>query len=80
VSVALLMYQFEPLSATIIPYFFSAATITCDCGHVQPSVKLAFIRRRRPIGGRFASVLLEAECVAGRMEARCVCVTVKRSA
>ena len=60
-SGAPLMYQFEPLSASIKPYFFMARRITCIAG-VNPEIlndalSLTFI----PIGGRFTLVLVLAQ-------------------
>src|SRR5215472_18178483 len=43
-------------------------------------LKPALRRKRRPIGGDFGSVVVEAQCVAGRTKARCVVGTVKRRA
>src|SRR5438270_2721072 len=55
-------YQFEPLSAMNIPYFFSAFRITRTSGGNGAMVKLDFSRTRIPMGGRFGLVLLLAEC------------------
>jgi len=55
-----LMYQFDPLSATIIPYVFSAwRTIRAWRGKPEMST-LAFRRTRRPIGGSDGSSELDA--------------------
>src|SRR5207249_4799526 len=50
------MYQFDPLSATIIPYFLSAVNITCTgAGYPETSTE-ALRRTRNPIGGSAGSV------------------------
>ena len=64
-SGAPLMYQFDPLSATIIPYFFSARRITWLAGEKPEILNEAFRRTRIPIGGRLGLVLLLAKCRAG---------------
>src|SRR5713226_1113178 len=65
-SGAPLMYQFEPLSATIMPYFFSARRITCIRGEKPEISNDALSRTRMPIGGRFVLVLLLAKWRAGK--------------
>src|SRR5437870_10231681 len=52
-SGAPLMYQFDPLSATIMPYFFSARRITCIRGETPEISNDALRRTLLPIGGRF---------------------------
>src|SRR2546425_679225 len=42
--------------------------------------KLAFSRRRVPMGGALPLVFVEAQCVAGSTKARCEVGTVKRRA
>ncbi len=59
------MYQFEPLSATIIPYFFNARRITCIAGEKLEMTNEDFSRTRMPIGGKLTLVLLLAKCLAG---------------
>jgi len=54
------MNQLEPLSATIMPYFFRAFSITLTGAGKALSSKLDFSRTRIPMGGRFALVLLLA--------------------
>src|ERR1017187_3503944 len=39
-------YQLDPLSARIIPYFFSAVRITCTSGENDEMSKLALSRKR----------------------------------
>src|ERR1700687_4545640 len=73
-------YQLEPLSATIMPYFLSAVQMTWTSAEAQEQSYEAFMRKRRPIGGAFVLVSLEASCVAGWMNAAWVSLTVKRSA
>jgi CspA family cold shock protein len=51
------MYQFEPLSATIIPYVFSAWRMTRAWSGKPEMSKLALSRTRRPMGGRLGSSL-----------------------
>ena len=46
-----LTYQFEPLSARIIPYVFSAWSTMRACFGKPEMSTLAFSRTRRPIGG-----------------------------
>src|SRR5438477_13152641 len=47
------MNQLPPLSARMIPYFFIAVMITlASLGSVGEITKLAFSRKRCPIGGR----------------------------
>ena len=50
------MYHDEPLSATIIPYVFSACRITSDWPWKPASENAAFSRNRSPIGGSAAFV------------------------
>ena len=57
--------QAEPLSARIIPYFFSARRMTCTGGENPERSKLALSLRRNPIGGYCDPVRLEASCLAG---------------
>src|SRR5215831_822669 len=64
-SGAPLIYQFDPLSATISPYFFMARRITCIAGENPETSNDAFKRTRMPIGGRLVLVLLLAKCLAG---------------
>src|SRR5580692_2540423 len=59
-------YQLDPLSARIIPYFFSAVRITCTSGEKDEMSKGDFNRKRWPIGGYFVAVRLEASCRAGQ--------------
>ncbi len=74
------MNQLLPLSATIIPYFFSAVSTTRAWPVYDDTSKLAFNRNRRPMGGRFGSVDDDAQCVAGCRYARWLRDTVNRSA
>src|ERR1700730_12412399 len=69
-----------PLSARIMPYFFSAVRITWFAGESPLMSKLAFNRRRVPIGGAFGFVVLDAQCDAGATNAFCVVGTVNPSA
>src|SRR5262249_25257862 len=68
-SGAPLMNQAEPLSAIIMPYFFSARRMTCTSGEKVVTSKLARSRKRCPIGGYFVSVKVEAKCRAGQVNA-----------
>src|SRR5882762_2140745 len=61
-SGAPLIYQFEPLSATIIPYFLNARRITCIAGENPEVSNDAFRRTRMPIGGKLGLLLLLAKC------------------
>ena len=45
------MYQEEPLSASIMPYCLSAVKITWLAGEKPEMSKLAFRRKRAPMGG-----------------------------
>src|ERR1051326_7325108 len=74
-----LTYQFDPLSARIIPYFLSAAMIAAPSGDAPVTFTLALSRTRSPIGGRDVS-LFPAACVAGLMYACCDLLIVKRKA
>ena len=58
-----------PLSARIMPYFFSAVRITWFAGENPEMSKLAFSRNRMPIGGASASVFVTAQCEAGGVKA-----------
>ena len=49
-------YQFDPLSATIIPYVFIACATIRACGGSFEMFTLAFSRTRRPIGGSDGSL------------------------
>src|SRR6267154_884302 len=66
-SGAPLRYRFEPLSAMIMPYFFSAFRITWFAVEYPETSKLAF--RRMPTGAAFESLELAAPCEAGRINA-----------
>ena len=59
--------QSLPLSATIMPYVFSACRITRSSRGKWLISMSAFNRSRRPIGGRFGSLDELAQCVAGLM-------------
>ena len=54
------MYQAEPLSASMIPYFFMARRITCTSAGYDEMSKLAFRRKRSPIRGYCVPVSDEA--------------------
>jgi hypothetical protein len=54
------MYQFDPLSARIIPYVFSACATIRAWGGSDAMSTLPFSRTRSPIGGSDASVRLLA--------------------
>src|SRR5436309_5625160 len=69
-SGAPLMKMALPLSARIMPYFLSAVRITRSSAGKPEMSKLAFRRRRVPIGGAFASVRLDAQCDGGATNAR----------
>src|SRR5215472_8736100 len=69
-----------PLSARIIPYFLSAVRMTWSSGGKPEMSKLAFSRRRIPMGGALGSVTVDAQCDAGGVNARRVVGTVKRRA
>src|SRR5215472_13273060 len=69
-----------PLSARIIPYFFSAVRITWSSAGNPEMSKLAFKRNRVPIGGALVLVVVDAQCEAGATNAICVVGTVNRSA
>src|SRR4051794_36893483 len=60
-----LMYQFEPLSARIIPYVFSACSTMRACRGKCEMSTLALRRTRRPIGGKVGSSDGDAKCRAG---------------
>src|SRR5262249_27213859 len=77
VLAAPVMYHEEPLSATIIPYFFSAFRMTSDWPWNRDKSYDAFSRNRKPIGGSLGSVDDDAKCAAGRMNPPCVSGTVK---
>jgi len=64
-SGAPLKYQFEPLSARIIPYCFIARRITCIAGENPEILTEAFRRTRIPMGGKFTFVDELAKCRAG---------------
>src|SRR3977135_872583 len=57
-SGAPLKYQFDPLSATIIPYFLKARRITCIAGENPEILNDAFRRTRMPIGGKLGLFVL----------------------
>src|SRR5262252_4947535 len=69
-----------PLSARIIPYFLSAVRMTWSSAGNGEISKLAFRRRRVPIGGALGSLRFDAQWVAGKTKARRVVGTVKRNA
>src|SRR5215469_4198201 len=69
-----------PLSARIIPYFFSAVRMTWSSGGNPEMSKVDFRRRRIPMGGALGSVRVDAQCDAGGVKARRVVGTVKRRA
>src|SRR3954471_23843968 len=74
------MNQLEPLSATIRPYCFIAAAMTC-AGPVIPEMSYAApSRSRRPIGGAVALEVSPAQWDAGWIHASCVELTVTRIA
>src|SRR5271156_858555 len=75
-----LMYMFEPLSAMIIPYCCSAVRITWFAAEKPEISKLAFNRRRIPIGAALAFVVVAAQCDAGGTKAARLFCNVKRSA
>src|SRR5579863_309800 len=79
-SGAPLMYMALPLSARIIPYFFSAVRITWSSAGKPEISKLAFRRRRVPMGGALGLVTVDAQCDAGATNACCVVGTVNRRA
>lgn len=54
------MYHDDPLSARIIPYFFSARRITWFAAENPEISKLAFSLIRIPIGGYWLPVRLDA--------------------
>src|SRR5881397_3414785 len=64
-----LTYQFEPLSASIIPWVFRACRMTRFSALKPEMSTLALSRTRVPIGGAEALVLLEAKCRAGHLYA-----------
>src|SRR3954467_14094920 len=64
-SGAPLTYQFDPLSATNIPYFFSAVRTIFACGVAALMSTLALSLMRRPMGGRLGSVSFDARWLAG---------------
>src|SRR6202171_6161160 len=78
-SGAPLMYMALPLSARMIPYFFSAVRITWFCAEKPEISKPAFSRMRIPMGGALGSVTDEAQCEAGGVKACRVLGTVKRN-
>src|SRR5664280_303718 len=53
-------YQLEPLSARIIPYFFSARRITCTSGEKGEMSKFDLSRKGCPMGGYCVPVRLDA--------------------
>src|ERR1700719_3375139 len=69
-----------PLSARIIPYFFSAVRITWSSAGKPEISKLALRRSRVPMGGALVLVTVEAQCDAGATKALWVVGTVNRSA
>ncbi len=75
-----LMYQFDPLSARMMPYRFIARRITRTGGENPLMSNDAFSRNRWPIGGTFGFVLLLAKWRAGQTYARCVWLAVNRIA
>src|ERR1700692_753299 len=64
-SGAPLMYIEDPLSAMIIPYFFSAVRITWFAAENPEMSKPALSRRRMPIGAASAFDEFAAQCDAG---------------
>ena len=54
------MYHADPLSASIIPYFFIARKMIWFVAEYPEMSKLARSRNRAPIGGYLGSVRLEA--------------------
>src|SRR4030081_3169088 len=79
-SGAPLKNMFEPLSAMIMPYFFSAFRITWLLVEYPETSKLAFRRMRMPMGAAFELLELAAQCEAGGTNAARLCCSVKRSA
>src|SRR6266581_18696 len=77
-SGAPLRYRFEPLSAMIMPYFFSTFRITWFAVEYPETSKLAF--RRRPMGAAFELLELAAQREAGGINAARLCCRVKRRA
>src|ERR1700674_3255600 len=69
-----------PLSARMIPYFFSAVRITWFWAEKPEISKPAFRRMRMPMGGALGSVTEEAQCEAGEVKACRVVGMVKRNA
>ena len=59
------MYQGPPLSATIMPYLFSARQMTRTSSGSPEMSTPPLSRTRSPIGGRSRSVASLAKCVAG---------------
>ena len=79
-SGAPLMYIDEPLSAMIIPYFLSAVRMAWFAAENEEMSKLAFKRRRMPIGAASAFVEFAAQCDAGGTnEARLDCSVNRRA-
>src|SRR6201999_3219764 len=74
------MYQGEPLSATITPYFFMAAATIFACDGRCAMSTLALSRSRNPIGGSEVSCDDDAWWRAGHRELACVAGTVTRIA
>src|SRR6185312_7985370 len=79
-SGAPLRYMELPLSAMIIPYLFNAVRITCTFFEKEEISKLAFRRRRIPIGAARELVELAAQCDAGGTTAARLSLRVKRKA
>src|ERR1700690_368284 len=79
-SGAPLMYIEEPLSAMIIPYFLSAVRITWFAAENEEMSKLAFRRRRMPMGAADAFEEFAAQCDAGGTNAARLDCSVNRSA
>ena len=61
------MNQFEPLSATNMPYFFSAVRMISAAPWYGARLNDAFSRNRAPIGGALDEVVEPAWWVAGWM-------------
>jgi len=59
------MNQLDPLSATIIPYVFSAWATMRACRGKREMSTAAFSRTRKPIGGSAGSLELPASWRAG---------------
>src|SRR5882762_8235335 len=79
-SGAPLKNMFEPLSAMIMPYFFSAFRMTWFVAEYDETSYPAFSRLRIPMGAAKALLEFAAQCEAGEINAARLCCRVKRNA